>query len=57
MHLGEKRLKKKLYGVARAPALLERASRIGKSVSMVLLPDKLIEMLMKNRALSCLGFT
>lgn len=57
MHLGEKRLKKKRYGVARAPALLERASRIGKSVSMVLLPDKLIEMLMKNRALSCLGFT
>lgn len=54
---GRKKHRKRNYGVVRAPALQERASRIGESVSMVPLPNKLIKTLMKNRALSCLGLT
>lgn len=48
--------KLKHYRIART-SLLKSASRNDKSVSMVPMPDKLIKMLIKSRALSHLGFT
>lgn len=47
----------KQYKIVRTRGLLKSASRNKKSVSMVPTPNKLIKMIIKNRALSHLGFT